>query len=155
MADLGGARRRRHQALAHRVLVRHLPITVVDDLIQLTLVYNPGAAFGLHLGSYSRWIFLTIAMVALIVLWRMYRETRANDRLRLLALGLIWGGAAGNLINRLWSAAGVADFIDVGVGHIRWPTFNDADLAISAGAILLAWALWGEDGRDRMKAPSL
>ena len=57
------------------------------------------------------------------------------------------GGAAGNVINRLWSAAGVVDFIDVGVGPLRWPTFNLADTAISGGAILLAWALWAEERR--------
>ena len=135
------------KALAHRVLVRFRPIPIIDDLIQLTLVYNPGAAFGLHLGSYSRWIFTVIATMAIFVLWRMYRDSRVGEWLRPLALGLIAGGAGGNLINRLWSTAGVVDFIDVGVGNARWPTFNVADIAVSTGAILLCLALWNEDRR--------
>ena len=136
------------KALAHRVLIRYRAIPVLADIIQLRLVYNPGAAFGLHLGSYSRWIFMAIAAVAIFVLWRMYRETRVGSRLRLLALGLIAGGAGGNLINRVWSKAGVVDFIDVGIGDLRWPTFNVADIAVSTGAILLCWVLWDEDRRD-------
>ena len=135
------------KALAHRVLIRYRSIPVLDDVIQLTLVYNPGAAFGLHLGSYSRWIFMAIAALAILVLWRMSRETRVGDRLRPLALGLIAGGAGGNLINRVWSTAGVVDFIDVGLGDTRWPTFNVADIAVSTGAILLCWVLWDEDRR--------
>ena len=56
------------------------------------------------------------------------------------------GGATGNLIDRIHSAPGVIDFIDIGVGQqYRWPTFNVADMAVSVGAFLLAWVLWGED----------
>jgi signal peptidase II len=43
------------------------------------------------------------------------------------------------------SPLGVVDFIDVGIGDARWPTFNVADMAVSTGAFLLAWVLWGED----------
>ena len=136
------------KALAHQLLVRHRAIPVLGDLFQLTLVYNPGAAFGLHVGSYSRSLFLAVAAVALFVLWRMYRETGPGGKLRLVALGLLWGGAGGNLINRLWSPSGVVDFIDVGIGTVRWPTFNVADIAVSSGALALCWALWDEDTRS-------
>jgi signal peptidase II len=44
---------------------------------------------------------------------------------------------------------GVVDFIDIGIGDMRWPTFNVADMAVSTGAILLAWVLWGEDRAER------
>jgi signal peptidase II len=64
-----------------------------------------------------------------------------------LALALVCAGAVGNLIDRIRSAKGVVDFIDVGVGDLRWPTFNVADMAVSVGAFLLAWVLWGEDAR--------
>jgi signal peptidase II len=57
------------------------------------------------------------------------------------------GGAAGNLIDRVRSAQGVVDFIDVGVGATRWPTFNVADMGVSCGAIALAISLWMEDAR--------
>ena len=134
--------------LAHtRLLPQHVPRDVFGDTVRLTLAYNPGAAFGLHLGSYSRWFFAVLAVVALVVLGRLYRVTAHNDWLRALALGLVCGGATGNLINRLWSDRGVVDFIDVGIGVHRWPTFNVADIGITIGAVLLAWVLWQEDRR--------
>ena len=61
------------------------------------------------------------------------------------------GGAIGNLIDRIRSPAGVVDFIDVGVGDLRWPTFNVADMAVSVGAFLLAWVLWGEETISRAR----
>jgi signal peptidase II len=113
--------------------------------VRLTLVYNPGAAFGLHLGPGSRWIFTALTFGALFLLWRLYQETSASDRRRVMAIALVVGGAIGNLIDRLRSSRGVVDFIDVGIGTARWPTFNVADMAVSCGAILLAWVLWRED----------
>ena len=132
--------------LAHtRLLPAHLPRDIVGDAVRLTLVYNPGAAFGLHLGPASRWIFLALTVGALVILGRLYRVTQAGERVRALALGLVCGGAVGNLINRIWSTRGVVDFIDVGVPDWRWPTFNIADIGVSIGAFLLAWVLWAED----------
>lgn len=125
-----------------------LPREVIGEWVRFTLVFNQGAAFGLHLGPWSRQIFLVLTVVALIILGRLYRETRPADRLRLIALGLVCGGAIGNLIDRVRSPVGVVDFLDIGVGSWRWPTFNVADIAVTTGAILLAWALWGED-RER------
>lgn len=132
--------------LAHtRLLPEHVPRELLGDTVRLTLVYNPGAAFGLSVGAYSRWFFLILTAVALWILARLYRATDSTDHARALALGLVCGGAAGNLINRLWSAAGVVDFIDVGLGRSRWPTFNMADIGISVGAFLLAWVLWRDE----------
>lgn len=135
--------------VAHISLMpEHAPRDIVGDTLRLTLVYNPGAAFGLHVGPYSRWVFLVLTLGALVVLWRLYRQTKPTERLRALALGLVCGGALGNLINRLWSVRGVVDFIDVGVGEHRWPTFNVADIGVSVGAFLLAWVLWAEDRKS-------
>lgn len=122
--------------------------TVAGEWFQLRLVYNPGAAFGLSLGEYSRWIFLAIAAVAVVLLWRMARTTPVADWFRLLALGLVTGGAAGNLIDRLRSPLGVVDFLDLGLGAMRWPTFNVADMGVSCGAVALAISLWREDARQ-------
>jgi signal peptidase II len=133
--------------VAEAVLLRTPGIAVLGDWFQLRLVYNQGAAFGLHLGPYSRWIFFAVAVVAIVLLNRMSRSTPAGDWFRQLALGLICGGAAGNLIDRIRSARGVVDFIDIGVGTLRWPTFNVADIAVSCGAVALAISLWREDAR--------
>jgi signal peptidase II len=124
---------------------QHIPHDVLGNHLRLTLVYNPGAAFGLHLGGYSRWIFMALTIGALIVLGRLYQATRQGDLVRTLALGLVCGGAVGNLIDRVRSPIGVVDFIDVGLRDMRWPTFNVADMAVSIGAFLLAWVLWGEE----------
>jgi signal peptidase II len=137
--------------LAESLLARRLPLAVIGDWVQLRLVYNQGAAFGLDVGASSRWVFFALAVIALIVLGSMVRSTRPGDRLRLLALALVCGGAAGNLIDRIRSAQGVVDFVDVGVGGWRWPTFNVADSAITVGAIALALSLW-QEGRAQHRA---
>jgi signal peptidase II len=134
------------KAIAVRSLVpQRVPHEVFGDRVRLTLVYNPGAAFGLNLGPQSRWIFTALTLVALVILWRLYRFTQRGDYMRVLALGLVCGGAIGNLLDRLRSDLGVVDFLDVGVASTRWPTFNVADMAVSVGAMVLAWVLWQED----------
>ena len=128
---------------------RGVPREVFGDVVRLTLVYNRGAAFGLHLGQYSRWIFLGLTIAALVILAQLYRTTSAKDIARTLAIALVSGGAIGNLIDRVRGPQGVVDFIDIGIGDMRWPTFNVADMAVSTGAILLAYVLWGEDRAER------
>ena len=133
--------------MAERFLVpMRVPHEVLGETVRLTLVYNPGAAFGLHLGPYSRWIFMVLTIGALFILGRLYVTTLPGDRPRTVALALVCAGAVGNLIDRIHSAPGVIDFVDIGIGQqYRWPTFNVADMAVSIGAFLLAWVLWGED----------
>ena len=133
--------------LAQAKLLPIPPIEVIGDWVQLRLVYNTGAAFGLHLGVWSRWIVLVIAVVAVVLLYRLARSSSPRDVVRQVACGLVAGGAAGNLVDRIRSAQGVVDFIDVGVGATRWPTFNVADMGVSCGAIALAISLWVEDAR--------
>jgi signal peptidase II len=125
-------------------LPRHFSVPVLGDLFQLRLVYNPGAAFGINVGEYSRWVFMALSIAALFVLGGMLRATRAGDHLRLGALALICGGAAGNLVDRLRSPRGVVDFLDFTFGTWHFPTFNVADSAVSVGAVLLALSLWQE-----------
>jgi signal peptidase II len=122
-------------------------VPVVGRWLVLKLVYNPGAAFGIHVGEYSRWVFTLLAVVALVVLGAMVRQTRPGQWFRLSALALVCGGALGNLGDRLRSSRGVVDFIDVWIGSFHWPTFNVADMAVSCGAVALAVVLWME-GRE-------
>ena len=124
---------------------RYVPRAVLGDWVQFRLVYNQGAAFGIYLGQWSRWIFIALTVVAVVILWRMFRITKPTDWFRTTAIAMVVGGALGNLLDRLRSAQGVVDFIDVGIGAHRWPTFNVADMGVSVGAVLLAWVLWQED----------
>ena len=133
-------------AAVQHLVPQRMPHDVFGEWVRLTLVYNPGAAFGLGQGlAYSRWLFLALTLVALAILGGLYRATPQGDRSRVMAIALVCAGAVGNLIDRVRHDLGVVDFIDVGIGAARWPTFNVADVAVSSGAMLLAWVLWQED----------
>jgi signal peptidase II len=138
------------KALAVAFLGR-VPVYLVGEWLSLRLVYNPGAAFGIHVGGYSRVVFTLLAIVALVVLGTMAHQTRTEQRFRLMALALVCGGAVGNLLDRLRSGRGVVDFIDVWIGAFHWPTFNVADMAVSCGAVALAVVLW-QEGKDGERA---
>ena len=100
--------------LAVARLTEHVPRNIVGNVVRFTLAFNPGAAFSMSLGENSRYIFGAFAVCALFILWRLYRSSLPGDSLRVLALGLAWGGAAGNLIDRFHRSQGVVDFIDIG-----------------------------------------
>src|SRR5687768_4101572 len=93
--------------IAERTLELHVPHRVIGDYVRWTLAYNEGAAFSMSLGPYQRYIFGAFALVALFILYRLFREGPAGDRLRALAIGLAWGGALGNLVDRIRHPRGV------------------------------------------------
>jgi signal peptidase II len=133
--------------LIQRTFHLYQQVDLVGDYVRLTYIHNPGAAFGIHLGQYSRFIFLFLSLLALAALIGMYWVTPAKDRIRLTSIALICGGALGNLLDRVRSSAGVVDFLDVGFGELRWPVFNLADIAVTTGAVFLALSLWREEQR--------
>ncbi len=116
----------------------HVPHEVIGEYLQFTLAHNPVGAYSISLGPMSRVAFSLLAVIALAVLWRLYRDTESTDRWQSVALALVAGGALGNLLDRLRSARGVVDFIDIGVGSYRFWTFNFADVGVTAGGVLLA-----------------
>lgn len=115
----------------------HESVPVLGNVVRLTYTHNFGAAFGIHVGEYSRIFFLTLSLIALGVLGYLYVHTPAGRKLRLTAVSLVCAGAVGNLVDRIRYERGVVDFLDVGVGAYRWPVFNVADTAVSVGAVLL------------------
>jgi signal peptidase II len=127
--------------LAEQGLRLHVPREVVGEWVRLTLTYNTGAAMNVSLGDASRVVFGVVASFMLVIIFRMYRRTAAQDAPQAAALALIAAGALGNLIDRLRSPRGVVDFIDVGVADWRFWTFNVADLGVTIGAVLLATLL--------------
>jgi signal peptidase II len=117
-----------------------VPVAVIDGVFSLTLVMNPGLAFGMLSGMPEslRWTVGLLSVGAIVVLAvlaaRMLPTGGAWTR---VALGLIFGGAAGNLIDRVRFGA-VVDFLDFYWRGYHWPAFNVADSAISVGVTVLA-----------------
>ena len=120
-----------------------LPVPVVEGLLALTLVMNPGLAFGVFAATPPgwRWLVAVLSLFALSVLVVLSaRLLPAGGWPAALSLGLIFGGAVGNLIDRGRFGA-VVDFIDVYWRGYHWPAFNVADSAITVGVGLLALRL--------------
>ncbi|HEX6580657.1 MAG TPA: signal peptidase II [Actinomycetota bacterium] len=111
------------------------PVELVPGVLTLRFTTNSGGAFSI--GQSAPWFFVGVsAVVAVVILATAFRHT---SRLVGASLGLVLGGALGNLTDRAVRAPGmrgrVVDFIDFQI----WPVFNLADTAIVVGAILLAW----------------
>jgi signal peptidase II len=139
------------KALVLRELVEGLPLPVVDGLVALTLVRNRGLAFGLLGGVPDawRWVVALLSVAALLILVRVAtRVLPTGGFVGQLSIGLIFGGAVGNLVDRARFGA-VIDFVDVHLGPYHWPAFNVADSAITVGVALLALRLLA-----RQPAPS-
>ena len=142
--------------IAERYLFLGEPVPVIDGLFNLTLVYNPGAAFGMFGDLPDPWRRITlgaVSLLALLVVVRfMYKEAR-EDTVSQYALVAILSGAIGNIIDRVRFDA-VIDFLDFYVGEHHWPAFNVADSAITLGAILLIWdQLLAKPDADRAVEP--
>lgn len=136
------------KGIVQRAMEPGQSMPVFGDVLRLTYVLNPGAAFGLTVGPSSRWILGGLAVLAVVVLVWAIRKTPSEARGRLAAMGLVLGGALGNLSDRVRHAHGVVDFLDVGVGDFRWPVFNIADIGITTGAFLLVVLLWEDGSRE-------
>jgi len=115
----------------------HVPHQIIGDVVRFTLAYNPHAAMGLSLGSYSRVGFALLAAIMLGALVVYRRQISAQNTVAVVAIALIGGGAAGNMMDRVRSSLGVVDFIDVGIGNTRFYTFNVADAGVFCGTLLL------------------
>ncbi|MFP8880406.1 MAG: signal peptidase II [Myxococcota bacterium] len=127
-------------------------IPVIDGFFYLTHVRNTGAAFGLFASAPPLprlAFFIGVSIVAVGIIISFYRKLSPGDRLASLALGLILGGALGNLVDRIFRQE-VVDFL-----HFRlwrgysWPDFNVADSAIVIGVGLLVLDLLATEGEKR------
>lgn len=139
------------------LLPRHVPHEIIGETLRFTLSYNQGAAFGMSVGAASRWFFAGLASGIIgLMLWAT-RDLVRTSRLASFGLPLVLGGAVGNLLDRLRDIGAVVDFIDIGVGDVRFWTFNVADMGVTFGAIALVLALWREDAaasRARAEPPA-
>ena len=113
---------------------------IIGSFLRFTHVKNEGIAFGIGVGDYKM-LMVTLSLTATLFIGYLHWQERNNHPLIKNSLGLILGGAIGNLIDRSYiffsgTYNGVVDFIDVGIGGFRWYIFNIADSAVSVGVIL-------------------
>ena len=141
----------KHWALT--TLVGGIRVEIMGGFVPLTLAYNRGAAFGISLGDDSRWFFIPITILALILLLVLLKQATRRDLLRLVSISMVVAGALGNLYDRVRWDRGVVDFIGpIDLGIMDWPIFNVADMSITCGAVLLAISFWEEERRERAEA---
>ena len=119
--------------------------SIIDNFFHLTYVRNPGAAFGMLSDNAIRIpFFVSISIIASLgILWYI-RQVSAEKKWQHLALGLIFSGATGNLIDRIRFGE-VIDFLDVHWYNYHWPAFNVADSAICVGVTILLLCSWQEE----------
>jgi signal peptidase II len=111
-------------------------MNVVGDLVRLVFSQNSGALFGLFRDNAVIFGVVSLAVIGLIV---AYHARSASSLYLSVALGLLLGGAVGNMTDRL-RLGYVVDFVDIGIGDFRWYTFNVADAAISTAIVMLIGA---------------
>ena len=120
-------------------------VRVVGSFFKLSYIHNPGAVFGLTFGG--KYLHLILACAALVVVVLMLLRLPATEKIANLGLSLVFGGAIGNVIDRIrfgW----VIDFLNFGFGDVRWWVFNVADACVTVGAGLLILSYGGGDKED-------
>ena len=138
------------KAWAEQTLAPVGTLPLAGDWLRFTYVRNTGVAFGLGAGRALPLVAITL--IALVLVSVLAFSPRSRTWPRSLALGLIVGGAAGNLLDRArWGS--VIDFIDFGYRRNWWPVFNAADSAITIGVLLFAFSLLGERGGPDERHP--
>ena len=120
-------------------------LTVLENFFHITYLRNPGAAFGILSDSAIRVpFFVSVSLLASLgIIWYL-RKIDSNDRWQHFALGLIFSGAVGNLIDRV-RLGEVIDFLDVHWYQYHWPAFNVADSAICVGVTIMLLCSWREE----------
>ena len=121
---------------------------VIPGLLNFVSSRNPGVAFGILSESASRFrtsLLVAFSLLAVGILATLLWRADRTDRVTATALAFIFGGALGNVFDRVRSGT-VTDFIDLYIGQTHWYTFNVADTAICIGAGLLLLAMWKPTG---------
>lgn len=139
---------------AERALAAGDPVPVVGDLFRLELIYNSGVAFGFFKGGGVPLLVATAAMILVLLGWIVSAVRARTSPPAVWGIGLMLGGALANFADRAADGR-VTDFLDVGLGAARWPTFNLADsfIMLGMGAVVLLSMLAGPAaGRDPARA---
>ena len=122
-------------------------IDVIGSFVQITKLYNRGGVFGIMQGH--QMFFLIVSLVVFVLLILFYAFEKNKSYPFAVAMGLIFSGAIGNILDRLMGKPGVVDFIYIGNDNVyRWPAFNVADSAIVVGAILLIIVFYLQERKE-------
>jgi len=136
-------------------VVENIPVgtarPIAGDYIRIVHAQNTGAAFGLLPERTTLLSILSVVAVLAIVYY--YRQIASSSSIVAATLGMQLGGASGNLLDRVTQGY-VVDFVDVGVGDIRFWAFNVADSSIVVGIVLVTAALWFEERRASATKPT-
>jgi len=136
-------------------VVENIPVgtarPIAGDYIRIVHAQNTGAAFGLLPERTTLLSILSVVAVLAIVYY--YRRIASSSWIVSATLGMQLGGASGNLLDRVTQGY-VVDFVDVGVGDIRFWAFNVADSSIVVGIVLVTAALWFEERRASATKPA-
>jgi signal peptidase II len=125
-------------------------VNVIGEFFRLRHIRNSGGLFGLFPDKAIYFAAISVIAVA-VILWVLHRS-QDRSRIRQVALGLVLGGALGNFHDRIRYRE-VVDFLDVGIGTRRWPTFNVADSGVSVGVVcLILWLYVSERKREKESA---
>ena len=111
------------------------PIKALGNFVVFSLTRNDGLCFGLFSGNLSLIFWLTLLIIILIIGYVVIKKEKS--RIFQTGVGLFISGALGNLFDR--AGEGVIDFISIGIGRFRWPTFNIADIGICVGVVLILY----------------
>lgn len=125
--------------------------TVIPDFFNIVHVLNKGAAFGFLNQpdtSWQIWFFVAVTIAAVAFIYYLLSTADKGDRFFIWGLGLVLGGALGNLTDRL-RFGHVVDFLDFYVGNYHWPAFNVADIAISCGAFAVLVSMYTKNVREK------
>jgi len=122
---------------------------VVGDYVRIVHAQNTGAAFGLLPERTT--LLSVLSVVAVLAIVYYYRQIASNSSLVSATLGMQLGGAFGNLLDRVTQGY-VVDFVDVGIGDIRFWAFNVADSSIVLGILFVTLLLWQEERKTAARA---
>ena len=139
---------------AEQTLDPYQPVPLIGEYLRLTLGYNTGVAFGMFANGGVWPLIITGIIIFGLVIWFVRALAAGHFSISAAApIGLLLGGAIGNFIDRL-SDGQVTDFIDVGIGVTRWPTFNLADSFILVGVgLLMLFSFSSHDEDERLSTP--
>ncbi len=140
------------KSIAEARLPRIRPLSLLSDTLRLQVAHNEGSFLSLGASAPKAWRLATLrigvsAMLLALLAYALLVESRPAPRF-VFALALVLAGGASNLIDRFTNDGYVVDFINVGIGPVRTGIFNVADIAITAGVLLLFAEGWRRRRRD-------